>query len=372
MTSTNRQQKTKKQRKNKTVFPVSQTRICEEAQTPCQEEHRAMIRLSLLPGICLGTLLVSPDVVQGQRIKQGCLDSQPFSCNDPPPPPGSDEASTVDVEAVCTQLAIDIFPDQNIFLDVSLHEPYLNGIEPDSELCAQTRVAYSSCLFCYDTDIDPGLPELCYLEAVWTRCGDQPTLEQILAENRTAAYVPFVTEQDVYDTCASLEASYDVITLKDAQMGIPTTIDLCRRQNAIKHLCPGYCEGGCFDGVTGTQPSCDSYTGPRDEELKEYEICYILDYDHLFWLRPQGTEIWNISRHADYLRGIPGNTTECQNAQQSYNQVRIDIDKKSLSMRQFFLTRCFFLSIGSVFGAMKNGVSMSLHLPLATHLKIRK
>ena len=99
---------------------------------------------------------------------------------------------------------------------------------------------------------------------------------------------------------------------------MPTTIDLCTKQNQVGHLC-GYCPGGCFDGPNGRAPTCEPYTGPTSNEtVQAWEYCEAMDYNMLFWMNFE--DILNISNHADYLRAIPGNTTSCEAYQQSYSK----------------------------------------------------
>ena len=259
--------------------------------------------------ILLWALSTTP--VASQRVKEGCFDAFPVSCDttDVLAPLLSGDT---DPEAVCTTLATDIFPSQDILFDQEQHAEYLNSIEASDPLCAQIRQVYHKCFFClFGTDKF----QECGSYRFWTRCGDLPSREEILANN--TAYPLFETDVDIAETCKKLDDAYDVVILKDWGMGIPSTIDLCTRQTQARHLCPGVCPGGCFD--VDKPPSClaRDYEGIFDEELTMWDVCASMEDNFLRWL---GEDKFDLSRHGEYLQAIPGNSTECDQAKQSYSQ----------------------------------------------------
>lgn len=288
-------------------------------------------------------LLMEP-LVQSQRIKQGCYDAAPITCQAP-----AETASTsldpsslsVDAEEVCTRLIVEVFPTQDIMLDTTQHPEYLNAIQASDEFCQQIRQVYSQCIFCaQDVDV---FVEDCYTYTQWTQCGGLPSRQEVLEDFEDPIHARYVTDADIDNTCAKLQAAYaEERLLKDWGIGIPSTIDLCHEQVVIKQFCRGYCEGGCFDGPTGTPASCDTYTGPIDESIRDWRVCVDLDYNHLLWITLFGDyeNIYNTSLHADYLRSIPGNSTQCAAAQQSYSQVSV----KPRSAKYFLFPICHVLS----------------------------
>lgn len=274
--------------------------------------HASRLMTRVVAGLLVVLFLVERStVVSAQRLQQGCYDAFPVSCEPPLPDDSSDDPSTLDAEAVCTRLAAEVFPSTAILLNRNEHADFLNSIEQGDEFCAEIRRTYHLCFWCGSE----ALFSVCQAEAFWDNCGGKPTRQQVLASD---AYPAFETEQDIEATCDKLEASYGV-NLFDSGGGMPTTIELCIQQNQVKHLCPGHCEGGCFDGPDGSPPTCEPYQGDFDPDLEEWRVCDFIHYDILFFM-PNLASMMDISQQTDYLRAIGGNTTMCQYAQQSYSQ----------------------------------------------------
>lgn len=261
-----------------------------------------------------------------QRVKKGCYDAFPVSCDGPPPPADdnvSSASSDVDAEIVCTQLAVDVFPTTDIFFDTDRHSDFLNGIDSTDPFCAAIVQVYHECIWCAPAAMgeEEGTAFMsdCENEAFWQVCGGKPTLDELL-QSDNEAYPDFSSQDDIDAVCAKLEEAYKVTLLSDTRsFGFPSTMDLCHKQAVVKHLCPGYCEGGCFDGPEGIPPSCEPYQGLVDPEVEEWRVCDAMDYDIMYFM-PDLDAILNVSQHADYLKAISGNTTECQAAQQAYSQ----------------------------------------------------
>lgn len=200
--------------------------------------------------------------VQGQRDKRGCFDAAELSCQTVDPGTKS-TAATVDV---CERLAREVFPNQEVMFNPSHHPEYLNAIEFESEFCREIQQAYSECFWCNEEGED--FVDRCLSNALWTQCGDQMSMEEILVDNEDPIHALYTTEEEILAECdEEFAPSYSNGIWIDWGVGSPSTQDMCMRQNAIKHLCPGYCDGGCFDGPDGTPPSCQPYTGPVDETV---------------------------------------------------------------------------------------------------------
>jgi hypothetical protein len=144
-------------------------------------------------------------------------------------------------------------------------------------------------------------------------------LEEVLEDD--VDYPLFSTKADVDYACDQLQTYYDIIFSKDFDFGMPTTFGLCNVQKQIRHLCPGVCDGGCFDGPTGYPPTCDGYPPDSfmfDPDQINWQVCDDIDYNILYYVGDL-EDILNISLHADHLRAIPGNSTECDQARQAYS-----------------------------------------------------
>ena len=139
-----------------------------------------------------------------QRARDGCFDRFQMSCDTP-----RRSSYSVNPEEICTRLAVDIFPTTEVLLDPLLHGEHLNSISADDDLCEAIAEVYPECMFCADDDF----LELCYLNAGWVQCGDQPDRQEILEDNENYAF--FQTDEDVEQVCQDIDASYQVVVLKD-------------------------------------------------------------------------------------------------------------------------------------------------------------
>ena len=266
-----------------------------------------------------GWLLVR---VRGQRLKEGCFDADPFFCYEKELPAFDSITRDVNAEGVCIQLALDIFPTEEILLDTSLHPEYLNSIEAGTELCQQIRQSYHQCFFCA-TDGD--FKTQCLIGAYLTNCGGQPTYEEVLALD--GDYARYETPEDIDAACTDLQKAYQTVYLKDKQTPMPSTIRLCESQSLVKHLCPGHCDGGCFN-FEEEPPTCDipndsgtsllPFNGhsTSNDTLDVQATCGRVGRSAFFNADPQ--VILDPSLQEDYLRAIPGNTTLCDQAKQVY------------------------------------------------------
>lgn len=258
-------------------------------------------------------LFLQQSIVHGQRLKQGCFDAEPITCNYSPDDPDDFDFN---VEDVCRRIVWELLPQDDNFILFQLeeHAEYLNSIESSEEFCSQIRKAYSRCIFCTK---DQAFFDLARNVAQVTACAGRPTQEQVLLDNEH--FPKFQTQADIDSTCQELEVAYQRPLLPLSGVAMPSTIDLNIRQIQIKHLCPGYCEGGCFDEDL-YPPSCDpdAFQGVRDENLDVFAVCNDLLYFGFYY--DTHTEIlMNTSRHVEYLQFFSGNTTFCEQARQSYS-----------------------------------------------------
>ena len=251
-----------------------------------------------------------------QRNKDGCFDRYQMSCDTMP-----DEVDTsVNPEELCTRLSVEVFKTQAALLDIASHAELLNGINADTDFCHQIQQAYHKCFFCLDWGASEAweVSGTCFNEAQWTKCGGRPTQEELLSSNE---YPLFQTVGDIDRTCNQLETAYSFPEfLKDDWAGIPPTIELCTKKSHAKHLC-GDCDGGCFDGPNGTPPTCQAKSRAKNESETYLpgEACWIMDRQVFYnWLPLE--DILNISKHQEYLRLVPGNTTLCDEMQQAYSE----------------------------------------------------
>lgn len=251
-------------------------------------------------------------MVHGQRLKEGCFDAEPITCDSAYDPDDID----FNVEDVCRRIVWDLLPPDDNFILFQLedHKDYLNSIEASEEFCSQIRKAYSQCIFCTE---DKAFFDLARNVAQVVACAGRPTQEQVLLDNDY--YPKFQTAADIEATCQELEVAYQRPLLPLSGVAMPSTIDLNIRQIQIKHLCLGYCEGGCFDKEL-YPPSCDpdAFQGVRDENLDVFAVCNDLTYFGFYY--DTRTEIlMNTSQHVEYLQIFSGNTTFCQQARQAYS-----------------------------------------------------
>jgi hypothetical protein len=149
-----------------------------------------------------------------------------------------------------------------------------------------------------------------------TQCGNQLTLEEILQDN--VHYPTFSTHQDVEETCAEMEASYGCTRLVAGEpLGMPSTMELCRRQIQIKHLCDGYCEGVFFI-PTIYPPSCEAYNGAYENasQIDILDTCIDLQYHAFHFIE----DPFNISSHSEYFQVLsdPSGSSKCEEYRVAY------------------------------------------------------
>ena len=247
------------------------------------------------------------------RVKGGCFEQYEMSCNTMP-----DEVDTsVNPEEICTRLSVEVFESQWELLNTASHAKSLNRVDANTEFCRQIQQAYHQCVFCLEEEAYSS----CYNEADFGRCDGKPTQEELLSSNE---YPLFQTIDDIQQACSQLEIAnnYSLNTfLKDDYVGMPPTIELCTKQSQAKHLCDYvYCDGGCFDGPNGNPPTCETNSRATNESeaYLQGEVCAGLGYIFSMWLPLE--DILNISKHQEYLRWIPGNSTMCDEAQLAYSE----------------------------------------------------
>jgi hypothetical protein len=204
----------------------------------CPDEEWLLDLLFLLyPG-------VYPGVIHAQRPKRGCYDAATITCNTTFP----DDQIGFNVDQVCKRIRIvsELFPPKDDFLfRTEEHAQYLNNVEAGGEFCYQIRRAYSRCLIC-----DESLAMEAYDVCLFYKCGGHPSKEEVMLRNGLDA------EEDIEAACQELEDTRTPLLPERNDVRFPGTIELARRMVSMQHLCPGYCDGGCFDADI-YPPSCD-------------------------------------------------------------------------------------------------------------------
>ncbi|CAB9527065.1 expressed unknown protein [Seminavis robusta] len=283
-------------------------------------------------------------VSEGQRLKQGCVESGgPIRC-DYENFQVSSIANLADMQAaeqVCSFLVQEVFPreDEKVIWDVSLHSPYLDSIKQDDPWCPKIRQYYQHCLFCVP---DWTQRWQCQDQAKVHICGGKPNKLQILNLSTAEAeidpnlemYLQYQTPQDIDMACTALDQASQLQWVKDVPNPVPTTQDFCQQQTLIKHLCPGYCEGTCFDPILHP-PTCNGNSSHFNATTtsnhssasniiatttNSIEICKQLSYQ-AFYTVDIGM-VLDVDSHADFLRSIPDDTDQpdsfCRQARDAY------------------------------------------------------
>lgn len=252
-------------------------------------------------------ILITFAFATGQRLKEGCYDAAPITCDDV----YDDSEIDFDADKVCKRIVFELFPQEDYFMmDTEEHPPYLNSVEAGEEFCSQIRRAYSRCIFCME---EGDLAYDAIYAEIFPRCGGLPSMEEILQDNEN--YTAFRTPEDIQETCQRLEEANTVL-FPERRVVAPGTLDLARKKVQITHLCPGYCDGGCFD--EDYPPSCDpdAFPGPFNESLDSFQACN--NHIMIGFLNTSLDITMNISEHVDYLRFIPGDSPQCDIARQAY------------------------------------------------------
>lgn len=257
--------------------------------------------------------------VEAVRFHDGCYDARPVSCDEDVVPL---EDIDFDLQQVCTRIEEEIFRHvQYVIHHPSTHDYYLNGVDPKSEWCSQIQQAYSHCSFCggvrEGATSSQSYQLACIEDASFTTCGGQPSRQEVLLDNEN--YPQFQTKQDIDNTCEELIYLYNASSDEFAQQH-PKTIDLCEKQHMVKHLCEGYCQGGCFDGKEQLA-SCDGANRPMGalhaRNTTSEEVCHYIR-SQIF--RPISNEqVFDLSLHYDYLKEISYDNPLCPLMQEAYS-----------------------------------------------------
>ena len=268
--------------------------------------------------------------VSAQRSKDGCFDRYQMSCENT-----ANTAVVIDPsvipEEVCTRISLEVFPTEEALLDLTEHPGFLNDIEAGSEFCLQIQQVYHLCFFCLDIDSQVE----CFVDALSLTCAGKPSQEELLSLNDPL----FQSVDDIQHTCKQLETAYAIPEfLKDNKVGMPPTVDLCTKQALVGHLCGRHCddlgvifgeggEGGCFDGPNGISPSCARNTSTKNESIAR-NVHWCLEMNSMLQFLPFEDSL-NISNHDVYLRAIPGNSTDCDEAQLAYSECYWCVDDEN-------------------------------------------
>lgn len=264
-------------------------------------------RLFLL-GFFTISLLAAP--TNAQRLKDGCFDAKKLSCSPPSNP--IDYPTDLTAEDICTRLANETFPaGTEVFYWNTFHADHLNAIDSDSEYCQLIELYYHKCSFCLD-GIDY---QLCVDRSDAPLCGGMPSREEVLLDT-SGNYSQFKSEEDIDALCEALDIHFyfDIAV----EIEVPTTVELCRSVSLVKHLCPGYCDGDCFDpAVYPPGNSCDPQYF-TNTSLDVVDLCTDIIY---FAFAEVGREIvLDVSQHASYLSYFYDGDPWCDQLRQAYSQ----------------------------------------------------
>ena len=258
---------------------------------------------------CLLLTLFLSHPIEAQRLKRGCVEAGgPLTCESRHVT--NNLVDLNEAEEVCAKLVLEIIP-EDITLDVTQHTNYLDSIKEDDPWCHKFRKYYGNCMFCHPDDLNS-----CGTAARYARCAGKMSLEDVMEIEKER----FQSAEDINNTCTALE-QVAVIWTEWFPWNIPTTVDFCERLVLIKHLCPGSCDGTCFDPVSHP-PSCDKGSNPsssnnsRDTNSSSsehwFKTCTKI-YNQAFLEADMGYMQLSIKNQTDYLRAIQDDTHLGQN-----------------------------------------------------------
>ncbi|CAB9523323.1 expressed unknown protein [Seminavis robusta] len=228
----------------------------------------------------------------------------------------------VDVERVCRRLMEEFLP-FDLMEFPTRHAEYINAIDASDPFCADVQLAYSRCVWCMA--VEPRND--CRRRHQVVQCGGQPTLDQVINDTTTttttANYSRYTSEQDIDLYCNFMQEFGDHPFL---------SVDMCIRQKEIKHLCPGYCEGGCFsENPTcgeeiptirqpppgGLPPGGGSPPEGARPSPPQLTPCELITARAFFGVDID--VIMNVSNHGEYLKSIQASDPSCPEAQAAYS-----------------------------------------------------
>lgn len=242
-----------------------------------------------------------------RRDRLGCFDDYPMSCDEHKVPL---EEIDFDLDQVCFQISEEVLLtgcsgdcDANT---VHLHPEFLNGLDAQDEFCSKMQAAYSHCAWCLGPDLYWSCGEESHSDQLI--CGGKPTRAGIVADNDL--YPQFQSEEDIDSTCAKLAGIYE------SNMNWPRSSDTCGRQHLVKHLCPGECEGGCFDEFVHP-PSCQIEGNATVFADGEWDDTCNWIWSTAFH-RVGHDGVFNLSTHLDYLKKITDDNPNCAASREAY------------------------------------------------------
>ncbi|CAB9503332.1 expressed unknown protein [Seminavis robusta] len=235
--------------------------------------------------------------VEATRNKDGCFDAFHMTCDRDDPMTGLVE-DILEIEETCYWIE-DYFFNRSVFTHlIPAHVDFFNQYTPEDAECLLVQKAFHHCVFCQQKN--QWERDACANYAYAPICGDQPTLEQVLADNDK--YPQYKTPQDVNQTCVILKA-LDELNFS------PRTYHVCQESRLVRHLCPGECQGGCFDEELYA-PSCHQ---PQNSSLfmEDFDpaICAIIQTEAFRTLNR--SQVMDPANHLEYLLGFEEQSPEC-------------------------------------------------------------
>ncbi|CAB9503335.1 expressed unknown protein [Seminavis robusta] len=222
----------------------------------------------------------------------------------------TDLQDILEIEETCYWIE-DYFINQSVATHlIPAHVDFFNQYTPEDAECLHVQKAYSHCGFCQQKN--QWERDACLYYAYAPNCGGQPSLEQVLADDDR--YPQYKTPQDVNQTCAILKA------LEELHFA-PRTYQVCEESRLVRHLCPGECQGGCFDeeqyAPTCHQPNNSSLImGDQLDELDQ-EICEIIQAQAFRTLNR--SQFMDPANHLEYLSVFDKQDPECLALRNGYH-----------------------------------------------------
>jgi hypothetical protein len=268
-------------------------------------------------------------VAQSQRIKKGCYETRPIQCS------AEVEFLTrqvdlIGAEKTCFRLATEIFKAKHIYYDTSRHAEFLNSIESTDPFCSEIRKHYPMCTFCKPDEDEEGegtqnfsgIKELCY-DATWrfecrapSQIGREmfsvpdDSLHRDYYINATCEALSFIISPVFFGDDEAYE-NLPIYGMKPA----PLSTELCFTMYTLKHLCPNWCDDGCFT-EENPPPTCDvnasnydtipfSSIAKNNTRIDSFsDICNAISLAASWSSKDWHNDVLNVSSHLQNLRAI--------------------------------------------------------------------
>lgn len=248
----------------------------------------------------LSCVFLLPTVTAWKR--DGCHDRFHISClAEGEPADVLDLEDVEEIEYICNWVEKKVLNGKIKRHQIPAHAEIFNQYEYEDEECQNVTRAFSYCKFCNYT---MSTIDTCARDANNLPCGGKPTVEEVLADEET--YWRYETFDDINRTCTVLE------TVENMFDDSPRTLQLCEMQQ-VKHLCPGVCEGNCFDSEDHV-PSCN----PDKSSKGDQSSCDSMWFRS--FLEADRDTVLDPSVQMDYLSSLSNVSDNCAGYRESYHR----------------------------------------------------